>query len=156
MVEKKCPFRFEHCAAFSREEKYDSQQNANHPSNITKIFMKDCASDRECSTPSPRCSEHGSVAATCSHDCCHGYLCNTGKSAMGNAHGSLALLLAVVLAVIFLSPMDEEQSENCDLSSETGITLLLPLSLPVCFLVVSRPPKGNSGLSSYYLFHVYR
>ncbi|KAL9985423.1 hypothetical protein ACROYT_G007831 [Oculina patagonica] len=98
MVEKICPYGYEFCAAFSREEKYD-----NNPNNITKIFKKDCALYSQCSTkPSPRCSKdskQGGVSQTCSHECCHGQLCNTGESAMKNAHGCLALLLAVVSAI---------------------------------------------------------
>lgn len=114
MVEKVCPYRYEHCATYSREELYDSQESDNQPSNITKVFVKGCALDKECSKPSPCCKEQGTVSGSCSHVCCHGHLCNTGKSTMVNVHGSLALLLAVVLAIMFSSQMNEARSENCD------------------------------------------
>ena len=95
-MKKTCPFRFGHCATFSREE-----TNSNQANNFTKIFVKDCALGSECSKSGTQCKEESSVTVTCSYGCCHGYLCNGGTNSKASPHGSLALLFAIVLAIIF-------------------------------------------------------
>ena len=144
-MKKTCPFRFEHCATFSREETYDSQENANHANNITKIFAKDCALGSECSKPISHCNEQSSAAETCSYECCHGYLCNAGTISMANPHGSLTFLFAIVLTIIFFL-MDERSPR------ETRIVIVEKLALLQCPSVrvqgsqsVSRPAKTTLG-----------
>lgn len=97
MVEKICPYRFEHCSTLNKEETYSSEENSNRSKNFIKKFVKDCASDSECSNPSPLCNGQ----PKCLHHCCHGHLCNAGKSMKGSPQGSLAVLFASVFGIKF-------------------------------------------------------
>lgn len=101
MVEKTCPYGIEHCATFSRQDPRGFQESSNSSNNITKIFTKDCAPYMDCSKLSSRCNGQSNGAEMCSHECCHGDLCNMGMSYKANSNGSVALLLAAVLAIQF-------------------------------------------------------
>ena len=111
-VKRTCPFRFEHCATFSKETP-DSKQN----SNITKIFVKDCALGSECSKPGSHCNEQSSITEPCSYECCHGYLCNGATNSMASPNGSLAFLFAIVFAIIFSSQTSEarQKRKTCEI-----------------------------------------
>jgi len=115
-VEKTCPFRFEHCATFNKEETHDSEKNSNQANNTTKIFAKDCALGSECSKPGSHCNEQSSVTESCSYGCCHGHLCNGGTHSTASPHGSLAFLFSIVLAIIFSSRTSEarRKRKNCE------------------------------------------
>lgn len=81
MIKKICPYKFEHCSAITKEE----------------AFTKDCASDSDCTNLSQRCNGH----RKCSQQCCHGNLCNAGKSLKGYPQGIIALSFAAVFSINF-------------------------------------------------------
>ena len=96
-VKKKCPYGTEHCATFS------GQESSNTSSNIKKIFIKDCASQTDCYNSDRHCDKHTFLADTCSYECCHGDLCNKGRSSKESVNMRLVLISTVFAGIKFYS-----------------------------------------------------
>ena len=96
-VKKICPYGTEHCATFS------GQESSNASSSIKKIFIKDCAAQTDCYNSDRHCNKHTVLAGTCSYECCHGGLCNKGRSSKESVNVRLVLIITVFAAIKFYS-----------------------------------------------------
>lgn len=96
-VKKICPYGTEHCATFS------GQESSNASSSNKKIFIKDCAAETDCYNSDRHCNKHTVLAGTCSYECCHGDLCNKGRSSKESVNVRLVLIITVFAAIKFYS-----------------------------------------------------
>lgn len=97
IIKKICPYKFEHCNAITKEETHSWGENSNKSEIVTKTFTKDCSSDSDCANPDLYCDGH----LNCLLQCCHGNLCNAGKSLRGYLQGIIVLSFAAVFLINF-------------------------------------------------------
>ena len=80
-----------------KEETHSWGENSNKSEIVTKTFTKDCSSDSDCANPDLYCDGH----LNCLHQCCHGNLCNAGKSLRGYLQGIIVLSFVAVFSINF-------------------------------------------------------
>lgn len=91
MAKKTCPYGIQHCITSTREVSHSSN-------NITKLFLKDCASQSVCPPKSLHCDQQTSGVAKCTLECCHGELCNLGKGSSPDGYETPAVMVTLILA----------------------------------------------------------